>query len=338
MKVPVIVLSGFLGSGKTTLLLRLIEEAKQRGLQPGILMNELGKYDVDGHIISDFNPGMVVEKLLDGCICCSKKGELAGSIASLLLRSPDVIFIELTGVANPEEIADALTEPELIGKVALHRIVTILDAENFLDYNSIFASDRALVHTLARQMEVADHIVINKIDLVSPPQLTKIDKAVHKQNQKAAIAHSMQSLIDLEPLFIGLRPTEKLRVTFRPFKTVKATPKETSTYHGHTHDHHRQDETKSFSRVQSVVFTVPTFAAITSERIEQLMQRWNGKLLRAKGYLPSTPNGAVQLMQYAGKQLTWTSSPYSGQPYIVFIGLDLNTDKLAEEWSRMANI
>lgn len=157
MKAPVIVLSGSLGSGKTTLLIRLIEEAKRRGLRPGVLMNELGKYDVDGHIVGDTDSGIPMEKLLDGCICCSKKGELVGCIGSLLWRIPDVIFIELTGVVNPEEIADTLTEPELIDKVTLHRIVTILDAENSLDYNSIFAFDKALVHTLRRQMEVADH-------------------------------------------------------------------------------------------------------------------------------------------------------------------------------------
>lgn len=31
MKIPVIILSGFLGSGKTTLLLSLLKESKRRG-------------------------------------------------------------------------------------------------------------------------------------------------------------------------------------------------------------------------------------------------------------------------------------------------------------------
>lgn len=92
MKIPVIVLIGFLGSGKTTLLLRLIEEAKRLGLEPGILMNELGKYDVDGHIISDFNPGIAVEKLLDGCICCSKKWQAFDKPDSIILYFLIVIF------------------------------------------------------------------------------------------------------------------------------------------------------------------------------------------------------------------------------------------------------
>jgi G3E family GTPase len=164
MKVPVIVLSGFLGSGKTTLLLRLIEESGKRHLQPGILMNELGKHDVDGQILLNFSPELSLEKLLDGCICCSKKSEVADSLSNLLRKKPDVIFIELTGVANPEEIADCLTEPQLLNKMYLKQIITILDAENILDYNSIFSTDTNLRHTLRRQMEVADVLIINKVD------------------------------------------------------------------------------------------------------------------------------------------------------------------------------
>src|SRR5688572_21209963 len=114
MRIPVFVLSGFLGSGKTTLLLRLLDEAKTRGLQPGVIMNELGSMDVDGHILNGHSD-TAIEKLLDGCVCCSRRSELAGSIQTLTKQNPDVIFIELTGVANPEEIADALTEPQVLG-------------------------------------------------------------------------------------------------------------------------------------------------------------------------------------------------------------------------------
>ncbi|MFD1907983.1 GTP-binding protein [Paenibacillus rhizoplanae] len=61
MKIPVIMLSGFLGSGKTTLLLSLLKESKRRGLNPGIIMNELGAKDVDGYILQE-STGTRVEK------------------------------------------------------------------------------------------------------------------------------------------------------------------------------------------------------------------------------------------------------------------------------------
>jgi G3E family GTPase len=129
-------------------------------------MNELGSNDVDGDIISSRLSKLNIEKLLDGCICCSKKSEVTLSTEKLLERKPDIIFIELTGVANPEEIADSLTEPQLLSNVYLKQILTVLDSENVLDYNSIFETDKQLVHTLRRQIEVADLLILNKTDLI----------------------------------------------------------------------------------------------------------------------------------------------------------------------------
>ncbi|MEK5645649.1 MULTISPECIES: GTP-binding protein [Paenibacillus] len=179
-KVPVVIIGGFLGSGKTTLLLRLLQEARLRQLKTAVLMNELGQFDVDGGLVLSDLPDASVERLLDGCICCSKKSEVTQYVRRLLDRNPDVLFIELTGVANPEEVTDCLTEPQLLNHIELKHIITILDAEWVLEYNSIFNTDRQLVHTLRRQMEVADTVLVNKSDLVSFTHLSKIEKAIKK--------------------------------------------------------------------------------------------------------------------------------------------------------------
>ncbi|WP_129198600.1 hypothetical protein [Ammoniphilus sp. CFH 90114] len=57
----------------------------------------------------------------------------------LLQRSPDVLFMELTKVTDPGEIADPLTERTLIEKVYLHKIIRLVDTEHVLEYNSIFS-------------------------------------------------------------------------------------------------------------------------------------------------------------------------------------------------------
>lgn len=150
MKIPVIILSGFLGSGKTTLLLSLLKESKVRGLNPGVVMNELGKRDVDGYILQE-HTGTAVTKLLDGCVCCSRKEDLADSLMVLLRGRPDAIYMELTGVADPEEIAKTLQETPLQDLVELHYTITLLDAENALEYNSRLSSDKQLVRTLRKQ-------------------------------------------------------------------------------------------------------------------------------------------------------------------------------------------
>lgn len=334
MKIPVIVLSGFLGSGKTTLLLHLIEEAAKRNLKPAILMNELGKFDVDGQIIADSTSGISLEKLMDGCICCSKKSEVADSLTSLIKKNPDLIFIELTGVANPEEIADCLTEPQLLHKLHLKQIITLLDAENVLEYNSIFSTDRKLVHTLRRQIEVADLIIVNKRDLVEPKQLERIEKAVRKQNSAAPLYFSTKSNVDLDLIFTGMEPLEKVKQTFSRFQMVKKGPKldnkpEPAFPPVHSHD----SEELSYSRIQTISLPYKSGHPITLKHLERFLQKVGPQLIRAKGYLSLAEGEPAALMQFAAKRMTWEPSRYLEQQYVVFIGIDLDLQRLAKDWN-----
>lgn len=333
MSIPVLILSGFLGSGKTTLLLELLAEARSRGLLPGILMNELGKMDVDGEIVGEASQ-VSVAKLLDGCVCCSKKSELSASIQELLRQKPDVLLVELTGVANPEEVVDALTEPALLGRVRLKQIVTVLDAEYTLEYNSIFSSDKDLVRTLRRQMEVADLIVVNKTDLVDAHTLQKIEKTVRKHNPLAPLLYTQRSKLDPDILLRGIERapipegTPQARQPFRVVKGVAAGSRiKESAPEEAAHRHQA-----SFSRVRTFTLRAPADFCLPHALLEQFLGQWGNRLLRAKGYLAQPGNSSRRLMQYAGKRITWSSSTYQGEPYLVLIGMDLEESELLMEW------
>jgi G3E family GTPase len=342
LRTSVIVLSGFLGSGKTTLLLRLLEEARNRRLQAGVLMNELGKYDVDGLILNE-RGGPAIEKLLDGCVCCSKKSELAGSLNTLLQRKPDVIFIELTGVANPEEIADALSEPSLLGRTQLKQIITLLDAEHALDYNSIFESDKQLVRTLRRQLEVADLIIVNKTDLVKSAHLQKIEKVIRKQNERASIAYTSHSRIELGPVLDGIVINDDPRVSLQRIRSAKAVPLAQAVpaaarqehAQEHEHENHKHEPHSSFSRVRTLALPWSASTAVSRERVDRFLHQWKDRLLRAKGYIFFPDQGRTYLMQHAGKRTYWEPVDYSGPSYIVVIGIELNEERLVAEWNRI---
>lgn len=327
-KIPVIVMSGFLGSGKTTLLIRLLQEAAAFNLVPAVLMNELGKQDVDGHLLQEASPDVNLAKLLDGCICCSKKSDISDSIKQLLVRKPDVIFIELTGVANPEEIVDALTEPLLLPLVKLHKVITILDAENVLDYNSIFASDRELVHTLRRQMEVADLLILNKIDLVNDRQLKAIEKTIRKYNDRSLLLPTAHSKFDLNIILGDLqsRPQQPNNsITFNKSMNIQKTIKTT---------HESKSPNVSFSRIQTISIPISAELFMSQRYIERYLADWGSKLLRAKGYIMIGPQHETFLMQFAGKRINWQPTTFKGTPYLVLIGLDLKISTLEEDWKR----
>jgi len=325
LKTPVIIISGFLGSGKTTLLLQLLSEIRQRGLKPAILMNELGRQDVDGLILTQALDGLPLEKLLDGCICCSKKSEISGALQHLLaLRpAPDLLVIELTGVANPEEVVDAMADPGLRDSVVLDKIITVLDAEHALDYNSIFSTDKELVHTLRRQIDVADMVIINKTDLVDVSHLSKVAKLVEKHNPFAPRLPAVNAKVDFDLLLHGLQP---LRQTDNAAPISRRFAVRSSHQHEHGHGH------KSHSRIQSIFIPIPEQATFSEKKLEKFLKHREGRVLRAKGYLTLDGSPHASLIQFAGKRMRKETSPYHGPHYLVVIGYELDEARLLEEW------
>src|SRR4030042_2241752 len=103
MPTPIYVISGFLGAGKTTLINNLLESAPHRA-RIMVLVNEFGRISIDKKIIKA-DPFNIVD-LSGGCICCDMVTELISSLRFALdeLRA-DVILIESTGLAVPQEIA-----------------------------------------------------------------------------------------------------------------------------------------------------------------------------------------------------------------------------------------
>ncbi|MBT2289398.1 GTP-binding protein [Paenibacillus albidus] len=339
MRIPVIILSGFLGSGKTTLLLSILKESTERGLHPGVVMNELGKRDVDGYILQE-HTGARVEKLLDGCVCCSRKEELAGALIQLLKRSPDAIYIELTGVANPEEIIRTLEASPLREQVMLHSAITVLDAENALEYNSRFSADKQLVRTLHKQLAAAHLIVVNKSDLVEPDTLWRIEKIVRKHNNEAELVFTHYSEINLTPLLAGILPRNRsVASPQRAYQTFKSGAlRKTSHEEGAVAVKEPQEEpAASYSQVTAITLTFPPGKGwrLTKEQLEHFFAEWDGSLLRAKGHVLLPEEGSVQLVQYAGLRTLWEDSRYPGQPYVVFIGMNLNEALLTERWSAL---
>lgn len=329
--IPVVIVSGFLGSGKTTLLLRLLQEATRHNLQSAVLMNELGTIDVDGRLVNaTMQESQIMEKLLDGCICCSKKSEVIGSMEKLLAQQPDVIFIELTGVANPEEVIDMLTEPQLKEKVRFHTILTTLDSYYYLEYTSIFEVDRHLVRTVKRQVEVADIIIVNKTEDMKEAHKSKLLKALHKQNERSPIIFTTYSEVDLSSVFEAITQLPKAVKYKKPLFNI------VSPAQPHKHDQHpAHTETTegSYSRVQTS--TLPVHGAIQAKKLEKLLKTYHPYLLRAKGYLPIIGKDGMYLMQYAAKRTEWEKIEDITDCYLVLIGIDLPIEEIHEKWHEL---
>ncbi|MBO0791545.1 MAG: GTP-binding protein, partial [Ktedonobacteraceae bacterium] len=157
-RVPVYVLVGFLGSGKTTVLGEMIGWCVERGLKPGLIINEFGEVSVDGEALRE--EGLAMTELTDGCVCCTAGEDLVPAIMEMA-RRPDVdlVFLEATGLADPADMLDELTDPALWQKTLVGGIISVMDSKRIIE----LAGNLELAR---RQIEFADVLVMNKCDLI----------------------------------------------------------------------------------------------------------------------------------------------------------------------------
>lgn len=169
MPTSIFVISGFLGAGKTTLINRLLESAPRR-LRIMVLVNEFGRVSIDKKMIAAA-PASIVD-LSGGCICCGLVVELIASIRFALEEfRADVILIESTGLALPQEIARQVLSPVFEGRVEPGGILTVVDA------GSVLKADYPIIEA---QLKEADYVVLNKIDLIDPETLEEVRSKVRR--------------------------------------------------------------------------------------------------------------------------------------------------------------
>ena len=151
-------LAGFLGSGKTTLLIRLGTSLGRTGRRVAIIVNEVGEVGVDGAVIE--SNGLRSVELTEGCICCSLSGSLQNTLRQVSREfEPDMILIEPTGLALPSKVKQ-IVRTSMIGE---ERTFTICLIDAFRA-SKLFAEAGAF---LSRQVDGADVVAINKVDLAS---------------------------------------------------------------------------------------------------------------------------------------------------------------------------
>src|SRR5919108_1523699 len=182
-RTPLTVITGPLGSGKTTLLCHIVATVPQR---LAILMNEFGDIAIDSKVIEGKNIRMA--ELGGGCVCCSLLGEFEAAVREIIdTVAPDLIVVETTGVAEPDaiilDIQDNLTTVRLDG------IITVADADALVRFPQ-------LGHTTRMQIEAADLILLNKVDLVSAAELEQAKAALSRLNPMAPILYTQHCQVD----------------------------------------------------------------------------------------------------------------------------------------------
>lgn len=202
--VKLIFAGGFLGSGKTTALGALAKRIMAKGMRLGIITNDQSGNLADTLIVRQMleELDVPVEEVVEGCFCC-KFDQLVDQMDKILVHNPDILMGEPVGsctdfvaaVAHPIKIhyrdnfifapLSTMVDPDRMRELLLKETAT-----NFPD---------EVAYLFRKQLEEADLIILNKIDLVEESEIDRLKATLNKEfpeKQIIAVAAKYETNIE----------------------------------------------------------------------------------------------------------------------------------------------
>lgn len=179
---------GFLGSGKTTAIRHAALSFLIGGVKVGVITNDQGEDLVDTAFIR--NSRIATKEVLNGCFCCNYN-QLAKDIDFLRkTENAEIIFAESVGSCTDlvATIAKPFGKfsPEITVVISVFADATLLYA--LMSGNASFLNEN-VQYIYKKQLEEADILVINKIDLMTVTELEKVKQQIQNDYREKILLY-----------------------------------------------------------------------------------------------------------------------------------------------------
>lgn len=184
-----IMIGGFLGAGKTTSIQKFAEWLDSQGLSVGLITNDQGQGLVDSAL--GRSKKFAVEEISGGCFCCRFNSLVDAATHLTESTRPDVFLAEPVGSCTDLVATVSLPLQKIYGdayQVApLSVLVDPVRALRVLELEEGKKFSENVRYIYLKQLEEAEIIVINKIDLLNADRLTLLRNGLQERFPDAKV-------------------------------------------------------------------------------------------------------------------------------------------------------
>lgn len=188
-KVRLVLVGGFLGAGKTTLLSEVAARLMSGGKRVGLITNDQATNLVDTELLAQ--KGFGVSEVAGGCFCCRFQ-DLESAASKLVTElKPDVLLGEPVGSCT--DISATVLQPIKFlwaDWISIAPFSVLTDPQRLreaLDDKASGDFPDSVMYIFRKQLEEADLIVLNKVDLLSADQIAKLKAAIAERHPGVSV-------------------------------------------------------------------------------------------------------------------------------------------------------
>jgi G3E family GTPase len=276
---PLILLTGFLGSGKTSTLQHWLAHTTTPLKRTAVVINDFGAMNVDAVLLA--RRQIELRSITGGCVCCQSFEDLVEQVRALAENPEiDLVWIETSGLADPEEVLDHLSAPVLQKSTVVRRMIQVVDASDF----PCSWRGRAVQE---EQVRYADLILLNKSDRVDEPTRLRVEIALRQFNPSARIVTSLHGQV--EPGLLSDEDANHARLDAARRENHQGHGHHDHETCGHDHEHggHGHDHHDHLPHAASTLF-LPLQGPVERAAFQRFLGALPSSVFRAKGFVRFT--------------------------------------------------